>query len=94
MGRADSQTDPVALSRVDALRGSIYSTSATAENAPRGLSLTGLRCIVRSLVPHADGRRALEQALGGAVDPRIIEVCRLEGRALVTLDLDFANIHR
>jgi len=45
-------------------------------------------------VPHATDVERLEQALGGAVDPRIIEVCRLEGRALVTLDLDFANIHR
>jgi predicted nuclease of predicted toxin-antitoxin system len=36
----------------------------------------------------------LEQALGGANDPRIIAVCQLEGRALVTLDLDFANIQR
>jgi len=41
-----------------------------------------------------EAHSALEQALGGSVDPRLIEVCRLEGRALVTLDLDFANIHR
>jgi predicted nuclease of predicted toxin-antitoxin system len=41
-----------------------------------------------------EAHSALEQALGGASDPRIIEVCRLEGRALVTLDLDFANIQR
>ena len=41
-----------------------------------------------------EAHSALEQALGGSIDPRLIEVCRLEGRALVTLDLDFANIHR
>jgi predicted nuclease of predicted toxin-antitoxin system len=31
------------------------------------------------------------QGLGTAEDRRLIEVCRDEGRALVTLDLDFAN---
>jgi predicted nuclease of predicted toxin-antitoxin system len=36
----------------------------------------------------------LEQALGGASDPRVIEVCRTEDRALITLDLGFANIQR
>ncbi|MFZ1099471.1 MAG: DUF5615 family PIN-like protein [Steroidobacteraceae bacterium] len=41
-----------------------------------------------------EAHSALEQALGGAADPRILEVCQLEGRALVTLDLDFANIQR
>jgi len=32
------------------------------------------------------------QKLTGEADPRIIEVCRQEDRALVTLDLDFSNI--
>ena len=32
-----------------------------------------------------------EQSLGGATDDALIEVCRTEGRALVTFDLDFAN---
>lgn len=32
-----------------------------------------------------------EQGLAGAVDDRVIEVCRVEGRALITLDLDFSN---
>jgi predicted nuclease of predicted toxin-antitoxin system len=41
-----------------------------------------------------EAHSALEQALGGATDPRILEVCRLERRALVTLDLGFANIQR
>ncbi len=32
------------------------------------------------------------QRLMGAVDPRIIAICREEGRVLVTLDLDFSNV--
>lgn len=32
-----------------------------------------------------------EQSLSGATDDALIEACRAEGRALVTLDLDFAN---
>ena len=31
------------------------------------------------------------QHLVGAADQRVLAVCELEGRALVTLDLDFAN---
>ena len=31
------------------------------------------------------------QSLEGAIDEVLIEVCRVEGRTLVTLDLDFAN---
>ena len=41
-----------------------------------------------------EAHSVLEQGLGGASDPRVIEVCRLESRALITLDLDFANIQR
>ena len=33
----------------------------------------------------------LEQGLTSEPDPQVIEVCRQEGRCLVTLDLDFAN---
>lgn len=33
-----------------------------------------------------------DQGLGGAADPRIADVCRTERRAVVTLDVDFANI--
>jgi predicted nuclease of predicted toxin-antitoxin system len=33
----------------------------------------------------------LEQNLQSAPDPEVIEVCRLEERCLVTLDLDFSN---
>lgn len=32
------------------------------------------------------------EGLIGAPDPRIAEVCRAEGRALVTLDTDFGNV--
>lgn len=41
-----------------------------------------------------EAHSVLEQALGGASDPRLIEICQREGRPLVTLDLDFANIQR
>ena len=34
----------------------------------------------------------LSQNLGGAQDARVAEVCQNEGRVLVTLDLDFADI--
>lgn len=34
----------------------------------------------------------LEQKLGGRPDPKIIEVCRVEKRVLVTLDWDFSDI--
>lgn len=34
----------------------------------------------------------VEQGLGGKADPQVIAVCKREGRALVTLDLDFSNI--
>lgn len=33
-----------------------------------------------------------DQGLVGAADPRIAEVCAREGRVLVSLDLDFADI--
>ena len=32
------------------------------------------------------------ERLGGAADPEIAAVCRQEGRILITLDLDFADI--
>ena len=34
---------------------------------------------------------AASQGLQGTVDEALIEICRREGRGLVTLDLDFAN---
>ncbi len=39
-----------------------------------------------------DATSVLEQQLGGRPDPRIGDVCRHEGRVLVTLDMDFADI--
>lgn len=39
-----------------------------------------------------EAHSVVEQALGGQPDERVIDVCKHEGRALVTLDLDFANI--
>jgi len=39
-----------------------------------------------------DAVSVLEQDLGGEPDDQIAAVCRAEHRALVTLDVDFANI--
>jgi predicted nuclease of predicted toxin-antitoxin system len=33
-----------------------------------------------------------DEGLSGAADPRLSEACRVEGRVLFTLDLDFADI--
>ncbi|CAN5821744.1 DUF5615 family PIN-like protein [soil metagenome] len=35
-----------------------------------------------------------KQQLGGTSDDELIEVCRVEDRVLVTLDLDFSNVLR
>jgi len=39
-----------------------------------------------------DATTVHEQRLMGEADPRILEVCREEDRALITLDMDFANV--
>lgn len=39
-----------------------------------------------------DAASMLDQKMGGEKDPSIADVCRNEGRILVTLDTDFANI--
>ena len=39
-----------------------------------------------------DAHSVVQQSLGGQPDARVIDVCQREGRALVTLDLDFSNI--
>jgi predicted nuclease of predicted toxin-antitoxin system len=39
-----------------------------------------------------DAFSVVDQGLRGQVDATIAEVCKREGRALVTLDLDFANV--
>lgn len=44
------------------------------------------------VVAGHDAHSVTEQGLGGQPDDRVIDVCRSESRALVTLDLDFANI--
>lgn len=33
-----------------------------------------------------------EQGMAGSIDPDVAQVCRKEGRALLTLDLDFSDI--
>lgn len=39
-----------------------------------------------------DAVTVLDQSMGGAMDGRLADLCRAEGRVLVTLDLDFSNI--
>ena len=39
-----------------------------------------------------DAQSVLDEGMGGAADARVAEACRAEGRAIVTLDLDFADI--
>jgi predicted nuclease of predicted toxin-antitoxin system len=39
-----------------------------------------------------DAKSVLDQSMGGAADARVAEVCRVENRIVVTLDLDFADI--
>lgn len=39
-----------------------------------------------------DALTAVGQQLAGQPDARVAEVCRMESRALVTLDLDFSDI--
>lgn len=39
-----------------------------------------------------EAHSVVEQALGGATDERVMDICRREQRALVTLDSDFSNI--
>ncbi|MGO9834108.1 MAG: DUF5615 family PIN-like protein [Polyangiaceae bacterium] len=39
-----------------------------------------------------DAMSVVDQGLGGREDAGVAEVCRREGRSLVTLDVDFANV--
>ena len=41
-----------------------------------------------------DVHTACDESLGGAADPAVYEACRREGRCLVTLDRDFADVTR
>jgi predicted nuclease of predicted toxin-antitoxin system len=40
-----------------------------------------------------EAHSVVDQQLGGKPDQQVIDVCKHELRALVTLDLDFSNIH-
>lgn len=40
-----------------------------------------------------DAVSVFDEALSGEADPGVFAVCQSEGRVLITLDLDFANIH-
>jgi predicted nuclease of predicted toxin-antitoxin system len=39
-----------------------------------------------------DAMSVVDQGLGGHADAGVADVCRREGRSLVTLDVDFANV--
>jgi len=39
-----------------------------------------------------DSATTLDQNLGGSTDPSIAVICQREGRTLMTLDIDFADI--
>jgi len=41
-----------------------------------------------------DAHSVVQQALGGQPDERVIDVCSREHRTLITLDLNFSNIHQ
>ena len=55
------------------------------ENIPRAVG-----DVLRAAGHIAD--TALDEALGGGSDARLMEACRRERRVLVTLDLDFSDI--
>lgn len=49
--------------------------------------------VVTALRAHGhDAISVVEQDLGGAADDAVANVCKMEQRALMTLDLDFADI--
>ena len=51
--------------------------------------------VVRLVVSQGhDAISVVDQALGGAPDPKIAEVCAAEHRILITLDSDFADIRQ
>ena len=43
---------------------------------------------------HPDAMTVYQQSLGGASDERIVDVCKDEGRILITADLDLSDIRR
>lgn len=50
------------------------------------------QCVVQLCEAGYDALSVHDQGLTGAGDSRIAEVCAQEGRVLVSLDLDFADI--
>lgn len=53
-----------------------------------------LPALSSSRVTRHEAHTILERSLGGKSDAAVIEVCAREGRALITLDLDFPNIQQ
>jgi predicted nuclease of predicted toxin-antitoxin system len=39
-----------------------------------------------------DAMTVHDQGMRGSVDQRVADICRIEGRAIITMDLDFSNI--
>lgn len=54
----------------------------------------GVRAIELLLAAGHDIETVAGEDLGGASDEELIAVCGAEGRVLITLDLDFANVLR
>jgi predicted nuclease of predicted toxin-antitoxin system len=54
----------------------------------------GSSCRKALEIEHHDVSTVLQQRLSSAIDEHLAEVCKSEGRVLVTMDLDFANILR
>ena len=54
-------------------------------------NLTGVLAKLLAEAGH-DAITVAEQGMAGASDPRVASVCRDEGRVLMTLDMDFADI--
>ena len=51
----------------------------------------GRRCVEIFRQADHDVSTVFEQGLSGVSDGTLLEVCRSEGRCIVTLDLDFSN---
>ena len=51
----------------------------------------GRRAVEVSTAANIDVDTIIDEGLAGISDDRVVEVCKDEGRVLVTLDLDFAN---
>lgn len=51
-----------------------------------------IQCVDLLVAAGHDALSVQDQGLSGAPDPRVADVCAREGRILVSLDLDFADI--